>query len=628
MSALRGMASTWPGRLLALVVVAVLVGGVTLVQRVTAAPEKAEFRTASVTRGSVTQTVAVSGSVNAAAQARLNFKSSGRLATIAVSVGQQVKAGDALAKLDTSDLEIALANAEANLASAQANYNRTVQSASDARKSLDETQKTTANDLLVAQQAFSKVKANYAAAKTNYVSYANAIRSDVSTYQSGITQAQGQLGNVQTDLQSVPQTGDVRSALTSVNQAQASLANAASYGSGVLGSGINDYATIEGNLVTAMGGFDAAAGGGADTAAASQNFQIVQASYTTAATRVSNGFDVVNAQLASAQATLASAQTSLNSTASRGDTNLDQSRIDLLALQNALTNDQQLASAAKAKITQAGTALATIADAVSGSYVSAQQNVASTQERNNQSVQSAQATVSSKPFDIASSAASQQVQEAAVQTAQTNLDNATLRAPLAGVVASINAQVGEFVSAGGTSNPFILLANTAQVALHGTIGEADVAKLKLGQVANVTVDAVGTGTRMTGKVTNLDPVATLQQGVPVYGVDVTIDVPNTAVRPGMTGTAAVIIANKTGVLTVPNLAIRSTGGQRLVQVLKDGQPIDTSVTFGIANDTVTEVVTGLAEGELVVLPTPRAGAGSSTQIRIQGPGGPPGGPGR
>ncbi|OLC10373.1 MAG: hypothetical protein AUH39_02195 [Chloroflexi bacterium 13_1_40CM_67_9] len=173
-------------------------------------------------------------------------------------------------------------------------------------------------------------------------------------------------------------------------------------------------------------------------------------------------------------------------------------------------------------------------------------------------------------------------------------------APTAGVVASIGSQVGETAA-----NPFMVLANTTSLVLHGTIGEADVAKLKLGQVANVTVDAVGGTTKMTGRVTSLDPVATIQQGVPVYGIDVTIDLPNAQVKPGMTGTANVVIASKQGVLIVPNLAIRSTGGKRYLQILKNGEAVDTDVTFGIANDTVTEVTTGVAEGDLVVLPAAR-----------------------
>jgi macrolide-specific efflux system membrane fusion protein len=95
----------------------------------------------------------------------------------------------------------------------------------------------------------------------------------------------------------------------------------------------------------------------------------------------------------------------------------------------------------------------------------------------------------------------------------------------------------------------------------------------------------------------------------------------------MTGTATVVIASKQGVLTVPNLAIRTTQGRRYLQLLKDGEAIDTDVVFGIANDTTTEVVSGVAEGDLVVLPAaratgtarPGAGGGGFTQGGGGGP---------
>jgi len=100
------------------------------------APAAPELRTAAVARGGVTQTVAVSGSVNAAGQVRLNFKSAGRLAEIYVAPGQQVTLGQPLAKLDTTDLIVSLNQAQANVGSAQANYERTISGASNEPSSI------------------------------------------------------------------------------------------------------------------------------------------------------------------------------------------------------------------------------------------------------------------------------------------------------------------------------------------------------------------------------------------------------------------------------------------------------------------------------------------------------------
>jgi multidrug efflux pump subunit AcrA (membrane-fusion protein) len=326
-------------------------------------------------------------------------------------------------------------------------------------------------------------------------------------------------------------------------------------------------------------------------------------SYNLAVSRLGSAIDTTNAPLSQVSSAVTSAQAFLNNSTSRYNPSYDELRGDLAALLTAVTNEQQLASNTKTKITQGTTYLGTVNDAVGGSLAAAMLNVTTTQQRGQQSIDVAQTSVNSKPYDLASSQASVDNAATAVQTAQTNLQNAVVTAPSAGVVASIASAVGETAA-----NPFMTLANTTSLVLHGTIGESDVAKVKLGLVANIAVDAVSSAGRMTGRVTLLDPVATIQSGVPVYGIDVTIDLPNAQVKPGMTGTATVVIASRQGVLTVPNLAIRTTSGRRYLQVLKDGEAVDTDVVFGIANDTTTEVVSGVAEGDLVVLPAARATA--------------------
>src|SRR5919109_2834931 len=101
--------------LVAVTVLAIVGAGVFGASRLLASTPKVEFRTATVQRGNVTQTVSVSGSVNASSQVHLNFKSGGKLAAVMVQTGQQVQAGDLLAKLDDSDARVALQQAQANL---------------------------------------------------------------------------------------------------------------------------------------------------------------------------------------------------------------------------------------------------------------------------------------------------------------------------------------------------------------------------------------------------------------------------------------------------------------------------------------------------------------------------------
>jgi HlyD family secretion protein len=615
MTVLRGILTTWPGRLFAIVLVALLAGGAVIASRVSAQPAKAETRTQAVTRGSVIQSVAVAGSVAATSQTKMTFKSTGKIAAIYVSVGQQVTAGQPLAKLDTTDLDAALAQAQANLATAQNNYNRTASTSTDAQKALNQARQQAAQDLANAQAALNKLTSNYAAAKTNFGSFTDNATSGIGSFQDSLTTIQSQIDNLIAEMSRIVgggDTGDLRNAYNAIVAANSpAMLNARANSASLLSPALADFRSARGALLSLVDEFDSAVAAGDDTTSIASRFQLAQTNYSIATSRLTSALDTTSAVLGTVQSSVITAQSSLNTQSTRPlHDPFDQWRADLATLYTLVGGQQQNVSTVKLKLSQGTTYVGTINDAVGGSIATATQNVTTTAQRGQQSIDSAQTSLNSKPFDLANSQASVDNAASAVDTAQSNLANAVVTAPTAGVVASIASQIGETAA-----NPFMVLANTTALVLHGTLGESDVAKVKLGQVANVTVDAIGTSGRMTGRVTSLDPVATIQQGVPVYGVDVTIDLPSPQVKAGMTGTATVVIASKQGVLTVPNLAIRTSAGRRFLQVLKDGEPVDTDVTFGIANDTTTEVLSGVAEGDLVVLPaaratsTPRPGAG-------------------
>jgi HlyD family secretion protein len=583
------------------------------------APVAAEVRTSQVARGSVTQTVAVSGSVSSAGTVKLNPATNGKVAQLFVAVGQPVTAGQPLARLDSTDLQAALTTAQNNLAAAQTNYEKALSGVSDAQSSLSQTQQSTANDIATAQAALAKVRSNYAGAKANFSSLYGSLINDLATYVSQISVAQQQIVKIQNDLAFSNQISDNKAAQTSMYQASAALGNAQNYVVGVYSTAEGDYITAANQILAAVGTFDAAVAANADLMPAGQQLATAQVAYSTGSGRLTTAIDAPNGQVSSAQSSATSAQNSLNTINAKADSTMDAARSDVAALLVTLTGEGQGASYAKSKISQVTTSLTTIADAISGSYATAVQNVASAQVRAAQSIQSSQTALNNQPSNVQSAQNSLANAQTSVATAQANLDNASIKATVSGIVVSISAQPGENVSSASTTG-FIVLANTGSMALHGTIGEADIVKLKIGQVATVTVDAVGTA-KMTGKITSLDPVATIASGVPVYGIDVTLDLPSAQVKPGMSGTAQVILASSPNALTVPNLAVKSQTGRRYLTVMKDGHQVDTDVTFGISNDTVTEVLTGVTEGDVVVLPQPRAAAsagGGNRGVQIGG----------
>ena len=611
--------TSWPGRIAALALAGVAAGGVIFVARAQQPAAKPELRTTAVTKGNVTQTVSVSGSVAAQGQAKLAFKTGGRISEIYVGVGQAVSAGQSLAKLDTADLETALATAQQNLANAQASYQKAVLAAQDTQRQLEETRRSTASDIANAQTALTKARTNYATAKANFTSLTNALGSDLSAYLSSMDPLRAQIAQVLADLP-VTATSDVNSARNSLNSADGQLASVQGYAGSVLTSALNEYLGTRDQIVRITGDFDAAIAAGSDTSSVAASYQNAQLSFNLALSKLQAGMDSVTGAVSSAQTSVASAVASMNTQNSRSISAYDKARADLATLQSTFATQSVSASAAKTKLTQASSSLSTIGDSVTGTLVNAITAVSSAQDRATTSIRQAESAVANIPFNLQTAQSSVDNANNTVTTARQNLDNAILTAPSAGIVAAVANQIGEFVAGGGNNNSvFITLTNTTSMVLHGTVGEADIAKLKIAQVANVTVDAL-TGQRMTGRVTSLDPVATISQGVPVYGIDVAIDIPSSSLKAGMSGTASVILASKQGVLTVPNTTIRTVNGQRGVQVLKDGEVVDTPVQFGIANDTVTEVVSGLAEGDVVVIPQARAGASAQPN---RGPGGGP-----
>ena len=101
--------------------------------------------------------------------------------------------------------------------------------------------------------------------------------------------------------------------------------------------------------------------------------------------------------------------------------------------------------------------------------------------------------------------------------------------------------------------------------------EVDITKIKVGQKATLTFDAID-GLSIVGQVADIDTVGTVTQGVVNYNVKIIFDASGSQVKPGMSVTASGITNVKQDVLTVPNSAVKTSGGISYVQVLVNGQP--------------------------------------------------------
>ena len=162
-----------------------------------------------------------------------------------------------------------------------------------------------------------------------------------------------------------------------------------------------------------------------------------------------------------------------------------------------------------------------------------------------------QNTIKNAPLDIRSQELSIQQQENNLLDAQQNLSDYYIRAPFDGIVAKINVVVGDTAS----SNIVTFISSKSMAAI--SLNEVDVAKVKIGQKATLTFDAIPDLT-ITGNVSQIDTIGTVTQGVVTYNVQIAFDTQDDRVKSGMSISAAIITDTKQDVLLVPNCRSKSS----------------------------------------------------------------------
>ena len=194
-----------------------------------------------------------------------------------------------------------------------------------------------------------------------------------------------------------------------------------------------------------------------------------------------------------------------------------------------------------------------------------------------------------------------EIAELNLESAELNLEKAVIVAPFDGVVTDITLTEGKEISTATLASPAISLVDTGEIELRGFIDEIDVGMVKLGQAANITFDALP-DEEVKGEMAFISPVGTTLAGVVSYDTTITLENPVAGLRDGMSVTAEVIIERRDDVLVIPNRAIRGTLKNPKVVVLADEQEEEREITLGLTDGINTEVLSGLEEGETVVLP--------------------------
>jgi HlyD family secretion protein len=225
---------------------------------------------------------------------------------------------------------------------------------------------------------------------------------------------------------------------------------------------------------------------------------------------------------------------------------------------------------------------------------------------NKQNVSKAQVTV--LKAKIAQSQAQVAQDQANLTQLHEQLSYTDIISPLDGIVLSRDVEMGDAVSSilvlGSSATLVMTLGDTSEVYVKGKVDESDIGKVYLGQPARIKVESFKDKT-FNGKVTKISPMGVEKDNVTTFEVRVSIQNPGGELKAEMTANAEIILEEHKNVLQIPEGAIIYDKDKKASVEVPDPKGKEgkdkVAVNIGISNGAKTEVLSGLKEGDQVVL---------------------------
>ena len=602
-----------------------------------------EYTTVKVEQRTLLQTVSETGTVKPVKRLELNFPQTGKISSVAVKIGDTVTAGQVLAELDGSTLIIRQQEAAAALAAAQANQKKLLGGA-------------TASEIEVLKAQVKQARSAYEGAASDYDKTSQSAAESVA-------QAEKRWRDLEDTSDSTPTALEQAVAIAALNLASGQAnyrqaldnsenvyINAAEYNLAVANTAldkirglldddqIDDVFSARNTAYRTLSRdyYNQAKAGrqDAENALAAAKSEHSEAAYNNLHTRLSAYLNLVFANLNAVYSGLENTVTSTSFPQSSLDAYKTSMNAQIAAINGGISSQQtakynvdnaflsyknNTASLNEAK-RQAEIALAegTLAakNALASARLSADKQLAAARSAANSAKESwgvaerqlakLQAGPRSEDLSLA---------EAQIQQAQASLDLVTkqindgrLVAPIAGQVIGVNYEAGEQFTA--AQSAIVLLAE-GNYEIDVDISETDIAKLKIGNLATITFDALGESREFKGSVYAIEPSATIIQGVIYYKVKVALQAEASSeagaglsqvVKPEMTANVVIETASREKALIVPSRAVVDNGQGSFVRLLENGAVREIPVTLGLSGDDgLVEVTSGdLKVGQEVV----------------------------
>ncbi|MFN8522869.1 MAG: biotin/lipoyl-binding protein [Chloroflexota bacterium] len=523
----------------------------------TRADQAPRYQTVAVQVGNVTSTVVATGPISSPSSLPLTFKSQGKLVELLVSVGDRVAAGQVLARLDTADLEVALAQAQASVDLAEANLAKTAQGPREeavavaaaqvdsarttlatARKGLATSSEGAVRDVEVGEASVASAIVGLEAARKNVATAISQQEATLAADRQAVANAERALADAEKSVESNRKQVDqssasdrvaVQNAEASLKDAQTALARQQQVVRSNLDVSQRNIEKAEADLKTQKASRSEACKSTSTSSCsvAKRQMEASEASLRTVIeqreqTKSQGEQSVMSAQssvtsaqnaLKNARAALASSQAKYQDSVETAETAVNQARDQLKTAQATLTNDiaRQQASVVTAQnsVEQAQATL----DSSTANLAKTRASSASTVQNAQGQVDSAAASLANSQANLTQAAAPPTQAEidalraqvdsarASLVSARNNLAAATLVAPTGGTVSSINGALGQYVSGGAPGSSSISTTGSVTTTV-GFITLTDISSPQVtAQVSEADIGRVRPGQAVTFTVT-------------------------------------------------------------------------------------------------------------------------------
>lgn len=548
-----------------------------------------EMSTALITKGELIQSVDPSGSVKSKTEINLNFDTVGRISKIYVKVGDRVTEKQLLANLESRNLDSAVEQARADLSRAKGNlasYAAGATSEVIAQYEAD-VQKAEAN-LKKSQIDLDNLKASLEQSyKNSYINQLTNLQGSITPLETSMTDMDSILG-----LENENANNDFDKSITNLD-------NSSSY-----------YAVARSSFLTTRNFLN-------EFKSSLNNLDI------------NSPFSLIEESTTKAKAALNAAGTALNNTwmvLDKIDTANPSNGISVTTINSKkiIIDTDRASITAKKTVVLGGEqniATAKLNYGLEPGSVGASQ--LAQYEANikiyEAALSSSQAALESKKapprqVDLESYQAAVKAAEASLALAEANRGKAFIYAPVNGIVTQKNNEAGETNS---SSQPVLVMLAESDYEIEVNVAESDIAKVKIGQKVDVTLDAFGDERVFKGSVTMIDPAETLISDVVYYKVKISLNREENlstgknigeqefdSIKAGMTANAIIFTDRRDSVLMAPERSIITRENKKIIRILVDKKKQkveEREVVTGLrGNDGMIEIISGVNEGDEVV----------------------------